>query len=260
MKLRYVFLVAAMLIAGAVVSALLTGKEEAERRIPDTHSSQEHQPPLTPRDGRGALQTSESQLTEEDGPRASAKSATMTAAAPRREVRVGKRKNEPPGRQFNERVLEDLGYSPRTIQFIRALWERSNADEAARAQRSDPYEWTPDDPRNTEIRDGLRSDLGEDLYDAMLYATNQSNRVQLGNVIETSPAAAAGLRIKDVIVSYDGERIFDPGDAKRLTEGSEPGRIIEVWIQRDGEVSQRVLEGGPLGVRYFPDWKAPTRD
>ncbi len=240
MKTRVVLIVTAVLGGLAVVVSLRTGEEKRAIREPD------------------------SQLAEGDEPRESAKPATVSAAKPapptaerRRPLSVGKRKHEPPGRQFNERVLTDLDYSPRTIRFMRDRWERSSADEDARAERNDQQKWVPGDPRNSEIRDTLRSDLGDGLYDAMLYATNQPNRVQVGNVIGTSAAAAAGLRIGDVIVNYDGERVFDPDEAKRLSESAEPDRLIEVWIQRDGEDIQMYVEGGPLGVRYFPAWKTP---
>ncbi len=261
MKTRDVLIVAAIVIGCAVVISLRTDEERAEPGAIDTASSAEHQQRLTPHAEKGAIAKPDSQLAEGDDARESAKPAPPAlppTEGRRRQVLVGKRRHEPPGRQFNERVLIDLDYSPRTIRFIRDLWERSSADEDARAERSDQHEWAPDDPRNRESRDTLRSDLGDDLYDAMLYATNQANRAIIGNVIGTSPAAAAGLRIRDAVVRYDGERVFDPDEAKRLSESTEPGRVIEVWIQREGEDIQMYVQGGPLGVRYFPAWTTPA--
>ncbi len=102
----------------------------------------------------------------------------------------------------------------------------------------------------------MRIDLGDDFYDAMLYATNQPNRSKIGNVMGTSPAAAAGLRIRDVIVRYDGERVFEPDDIKRLSESGEPGERVEVKIHRDGREIEMRVERGPLGIRYYPEKEA----
>ena len=156
--------------------------------------------------------------------------------------------------------LAAVGYSDDTIQYIRGLWEGYKEEEEAIDEESARGNWKPATTRYLGIKEELRIDLGDELYEAMLYATDQPNRAKIGKVVRTSPAAAADLRMQDVILSYDGERVFHPSDLARLSHLSDPEDWIELWIGRDGEELQVEVQGGPLGVRYYPLKVAFTRE
>jgi serine protease Do len=58
--------------------------------------------------------------------------------------------------------------------------------------------------------------------------------VEVVEVVEDSPAAAAGLRAEDVIVEVDDEAIDDVGDLQRLMTGERIGRELALRIDRGG--------------------------
>lgn len=49
-----------------------------------------------------------------------------------------------------------------------------------------------------------------------------------------SPAAAAGLRVGDIIVRYNGAAVSDPRQFYRLVVDSRPGSVARVEVLRDG--------------------------
>ena len=159
---------------------------------------------------------------------------------------------------FDEGKLIDLGYSREPIRFMRSLWETARDEEQALLERGAKDAWRPRDEITRPIREALRTDLGDDFYDAVLHATGQPNRARIGNVHGSSPAGRAGLEIRDVIVRYDGDRVFAPSDVSSLSRGSDPDREVEIVILRDGEERRLRVDGGPLGVRYFPARERPS--
>ena len=249
MTIRNFLLLAAVLIAGAALLWLVKDEAQTAPATPPSSSTEPTEPqrPRKPEFNRP--------------PKDEAREIPQTAPAERPPEQA--RRPKPPSdplQRFDEGRLRDLGYSPDTIQYIRALWEDSQEEREGRDERSATRKWQPASLRDADIKKGLRTDLGDDYYDAMLYATNQPNRARIGNVIGSSVTARAGLRIKDVVIRYDGERCFEPSDVKRLSEAAEPGKLVELWIRRDGEEIQLDVEGGALGVRYFPSKETPTSE
>ena len=57
---------------------------------------------------------------------------------------------------------------------------------------------------------------------------------EVQGVTPGGPAAAAGLRAGDVVVSVDGALVSDPDDLSRIVSGLEPGDEVEVEVRRDG--------------------------
>ena len=96
----------------------------------------------------------------------------------------------------------------------------------------------------------MREDYGEEAYDWFLYASGRANRVVVEGVLGGSAAAEAGLKTGDMIVRYDGERIFKP---PALVQGTLAGKLnetVEVEIEgADGRRSTLTLPRGPIGVR-----------
>jgi membrane-associated protease RseP (regulator of RpoE activity) len=56
----------------------------------------------------------------------------------------------------------------------------------------------------------------------------------VGRVVEDSPAAKAGLRVGDVLLTFRGELIEGREHFYRLLRASSPGRMVTLGISRDG--------------------------
>jgi S1-C subfamily serine protease len=67
------------------------------------------------------------------------------------------------------------------------------------------------------------------------------NVVQLG-----SNAATHGIKVGDVMLSYNGAPLYDPYDVNPVTDS---GRPVSIKVWRDGRVIQHELAPGTLGVR-----------
>jgi serine protease Do len=65
-------------------------------------------------------------------------------------------------------------------------------------------------------------------------ALGQESGVEIVEVVEASPAAAAGLRSEDLIVAVDGAPIEGVDDLHKLMVGDAIGRTIHVTLVREG--------------------------
>jgi len=159
-------------------------------------------------------------------------------------------------------ALAALGYPPGEIDYLREVWEGAVLERLER--QHDRMREDRNDGR-TRLRDALvlekrlREDLGDDAYDAMLYGAGEENRVILADLLERSPARAAGLEPGDELISYAGERVFQPVSLKLLTAAGEAGRPVELRVRRDGEIVRVFVPRGPLGARLDVDTREPVR-
>ena len=94
----------------------------------------------------------------------------------------------------------------------------------------------------------LRAELGDAEYEQYLEASGRPTSVSINSVMESSPAAVAGLQPGDRIVSYDGRRIFNTFELNMQTMQGTPGDTVVVDILRDGAPMQVVLPRGPIGI------------
>src|SRR5205807_2814534 len=60
--------------------------------------------------------------------------------------------------------------------------------------------------------------------------------VEIVQIVDGSPAAAAGLRHEDLIVDIDGTPVEQPGDLQRLMISDRIGRKVCVRVFRNGEI------------------------
>jgi S1-C subfamily serine protease len=72
--------------------------------------------------------------------------------------------------------------------------------------------------------------------------------LEVVQLLDGSPAAAAGVRAGDVIVSLDGRPIAGVGDLQRSLVGDLVGRSIEVTLDRDGTLAEIALTPAELRV------------
>ncbi len=75
-------------------------------------------------------------------------------------------------------------------------------------------------------------------------------------VIDSTPAAAAGIEAGDVIVEFDGERIRGARQLTRVVRETPAGRSVAAIVFRDGA---RVGVNVTPGERPRPDWRANLR-
>lgn len=95
----------------------------------------------------------------------------------------------------------------------------------------------------------LRTEIGDSAYDRYLYAMGQSNRVLVTSVIPESPAEHAGLEGGDLILEYDGQRLFNWSELRNATTQGERGEVVQITIQRNQSRFSLSVPRGPLGVR-----------
>jgi serine protease Do len=69
----------------------------------------------------------------------------------------------------------------------------------------------------------------------------RSEGVEVVEVVDGSPAARAGLRPEDLIVSVDGVALSDVGDLQRLMVAERIGRGLVTSVFRDGDTTELTL-------------------
>jgi S1-C subfamily serine protease len=160
-------------------------------------------------------------------------------------------------------ILQANGFPPKDIEWIRGRWEGAEIKRRYLADLEAHGEAPPRGEGLSDIERELRQDLGDNGYDAMLYATHQSNRVMLMRVRDGSIAHRAGLRDGTVLWSYDGLRVFDSKELAALSTPGKPGELIEIVIITDGGAESLTVERNPLGAdlvsaKQLPDPNQPN--
>jgi hypothetical protein len=149
---------------------------------------------------------------------------------------------------FDAGALQPSGFSTDDIEWIHERWEQAELEKRYLADLEARGEDPPLGGGYSDIERELREDLGDNGYDAMLYATNQSNRVVLERVRNDSVAYRAGLRNGSVVWSYDGQRIFRPEDLATLVKTGMRGEPVAIVIVTDGGTEQIFVERNFLGA------------
>jgi serine protease Do len=71
---------------------------------------------------------------------------------------------------------------------------------------------------------------------------SETRGVVVGSVDPDSPAAKAGLKENDVILSYEGQNVEGTIQFRRLVRETPPGRSVPLSISRDGSVQTVTIE------------------
>ena len=95
----------------------------------------------------------------------------------------------------------------------------------------------------------LRSELADYEYDQYLFASGQSNRVQVSSVMAGSTADVHDIREDYVILYYDGKKILNTSDLRKATLKGDIGNFTNVEILRDGMQMSLMVPRGTLGVQ-----------
>ena len=115
----------------------------------------------------------------------------------------------------------------------------AEAREEARAVRSAI-------PRD---RKAIRDEFGDDTYDRFLFATGRPNRVTVNSVLRESSAVLAGVQAGDHLRKLDGNPLFSVGDLTRQVRATATDRNYALELERDGQIIEVWVPGGPIGVR-----------
>jgi hypothetical protein len=166
--------------------------------------------------------------------------------------------------ELTEAAFIEAGFEPDRAAFLQqahdeiAMAQLYLRDQAAREGwlRSARF---ADEQRALQQRlEGLRDGMTDEEYARYLYALGRPNQVSIRRVLSGSAAEAAGLQAGDVLVRYDGRRIYESGEVRVSSRGGEPGETVAVEVLRDGRRIQTYMPRGPLGVsmsstRALPD-------
>lgn len=153
-------------------------------------------------------------------------------------------------------ALTEAGFSPsrakeidRRIQELR-LKAQQVRYEAAREAGAGAVDTSVDE--FVDVDPVLRHELGDDDYERYLVSMNRSTGAFVGDVLPSSMAEQAGLQRGDLIVGYDGRRVFHPRELTQLPLDGEPGELVLVDVLREHQRIQLALPRGPLGITVIP--------
>jgi hypothetical protein len=159
----------------------------------------------------------------------------------------------PRGREwFDAAALRERGIEDRHAEYLRERFEALQMEELYIRDQAAREGWL-NQPRHHQemqrLREEARENLGAEDFDWLLYASGRNNRVMVRDVLESSPANAAGIRSGDLILRYDDVVVLQPTDLTTATTKGEFGSGVAVEIQRGGDVQRLYVSRGPLGAR-----------
>lgn len=79
--------------------------------------------------------------------------------------------------------------------------------------------------------------------------TGKGRGVLVEHVMKESPAAKAGLKQHDVLISYDKQELYSPEQLVKLVRNDEPGREVSLSYVRAGQVRETTLTLGEVPLR-----------
>ena len=156
---------------------------------------------------------------------------------------------------FDDNALLSLGVDETDVALIKEVFNRAEMDKLYlrnQAARTGKPRGKAFMQQIREIQQNLQLQLSAENYDRMLYASGQTNRVEVSDTLTSSPAATAGIQRGDQILSYGGDRIYSPTALYQATTKGQAGELVNVEILRGDERMTLYVPRGPLGTRFRP--------
>jgi hypothetical protein len=162
---------------------------------------------------------------------------------------------------FDAAALRQQGIDERHTEWLRERFEELQMEELYLRDQATREGWIGRPRYHAQMqaaRKQARESLGIEDYDLLLYASGRNNRVQIRDVLQSSPAAAGGIESGDVVLRYDDATVLDPADLTTATSQGKPGSSVTVDVLRDGAVRRFYLPRGPLGVQIIGVRRFPS--
>ena len=165
-----------------------------------------------------------------------------------------------PDRQATNNLLDTTtliaaGFSPDDAAYLNQRWGEQEMASLYLRDQAIREGWI-DTPRYSDaVRDlrqgnsSLRDEIDDITYDQLLFAAGQPNRIAVASIIDSSPAQTVGLQSGDVILSYDGNRIYSGRDLRTATTSGDVDVPVAMQVERDGELIEFYIPRGPIGIR-----------
>jgi hypothetical protein len=157
--------------------------------------------------------------------------------------------------EFDASELLANGVPPKEVNRLRETFDEIEAERIAIMQQALREGWLDKQRYRDEMVElelATREAIGDDRYDALLYATGEKNRVKIRVVLENSSDRSFGFEAGDVVLMYDGRIIFRPPELREVSRLGEPGEWVTVDVLRNGEVVHLSGERGPISARLQP--------
>jgi membrane-associated protease RseP (regulator of RpoE activity) len=164
---------------------------------------------------------------------------------------------------FNQQALIDAGVGKSTAQNLKIRFETQALEKLYLRDNAMREGWFGSRRYRNELElldaqlSGLQEEIGDQAYEAYLFASGQPNQVMVQSVLASSSADTAGIRADDQILSYDGQRIFNWRALRTATTQGTADENVTIEIIRDGKRLQLYVPRGPLGVRMDSASVAP---
>jgi len=151
--------------------------------------------------------------------------------------------------------LSEAGLTSEQADNITQVYESVEMDKLYLRDRAQREGWMASQRVRDEMDKldertrNLRNELGEQAYDALLYATGRPNRVIVEGTLGNSPAAQAGIKKGDAILRYADKPIYSWYDLRSATTEGDANDMVAVQIARGNKRMEIYVKRGPLGIR-----------
>ncbi|MDT8384769.1 MAG: PDZ domain-containing protein [Gammaproteobacteria bacterium] len=156
---------------------------------------------------------------------------------------------------FNQQALIDAGMAATEAEQLKTHFEQLELeklylrDQAIREGWSGAKRYREEYQKLEAKSANIKQTLGENAYDAYLFAAGQANRIAVQSVLSGSAASLAGMQSGDQVIRYNGERIYNGQDLRNATTQGDSSESVSIEILRDKQVMQFYVPRGPLGIR-----------
>jgi len=151
--------------------------------------------------------------------------------------------------------LTEAGMTKEQADGIRQLYENVEMEKLYLRDRAQREGWMASQRFRDEMdklderTNNLRGEIGEQAYDALLYATGRPNRVIVDGTLGNSPAAQAGIKQGDAILRYADKPIYSWYDLRTATTEGDANEMVALEILRGNKHMEFYVKRGPLGIR-----------